>query len=159
MNEEPNNNQLFQRTGYENWKLLSFYEKFEQVVCLLLVSLISIVIVSALYRLSVKTFAMLTISDADFTNPEVFQTLFGMMMTLLIAMEFKHSILKVVAKQDSIIQVKTVILIAILAISRKFIIIDTKNFSASEIAALSAALLALGAVYWLMRERDDKTVH
>jgi uncharacterized membrane protein (DUF373 family) len=102
---------------------------------------------------------MLTINDADFTNPEIFQALFGMIMTLLIAMEFKHSILKVVSRQDSIIQVKTVILIAILAISRKFIILDTKNISAAEIASLSAALLALGAVYWLMRERDDKSFH
>lgn len=79
-----------------------------------------------------------------------------MIMTLLIAMEFKHSILRVVAGQDSIIQVKTVILIAIMAISRKFIILDTKIISATEIAALSGALLALGSVYWLMRERDDR---
>ena len=149
---------LLQKSDYEEWKLLTFYEKFEQIVAFILVSLISIVIISALYRLSVKTFAMLTMDEADFTNPEVFQTLFGMIMTLLIAMEFKHSILKVVSRQDSIIQVKTVVLIAILAISRKFIILDTKSFSAQDIAALSAALLALGVVYWLMRERDDKSL-
>jgi uncharacterized membrane protein (DUF373 family) len=159
MNEKLNNKSLLQNTDYEHWKLLSFYEKFEQVVALILVSLISIVIISALNRLTIKTFEMLTINDADFTNPEIFQALFGMIMTLLIAMEFKHSILKVVSRQDSIIQVKTVILIAILAISRKFIILDTKNISAAEIASLSAALLALGAVYWLMRERDDKSFH
>jgi len=159
MNEKLNNKSLLQNTDYEHWKLLSFYEKFEQVVALILVSLISIVIISALNRLTIKTFEMLTINEADFTNPEIFQALFGMIMTLLIAMEFKHSILKVVSRQDSIIQVKTVILIAILAISRKFIILDTKNISAAEIASLSAALLALGAVYWLMRERDDKSFH
>jgi len=155
MDKENSSDTLLEKSDYERWKLLTFYEKFEQLVSLVLVSLISIVIISALYRLSVKTFAMLRMDEADFTNPEVFQTLFGMIMTLLIAMEFKHSILKVVSRQDSIIQVKTVILIAILAISRKFIILDTKNFSAAEIAALSAALLALGAVYWLMRERED----
>jgi uncharacterized membrane protein (DUF373 family) len=151
-------NKNLAKSDYETWKLLSFYEKFEQVVALIVVALISIVIVSALYRLGVKTFHMLVMDAADFTNPDVFQTLFGMIMTLLIAMEFKHSILKVVSRQDNIIQVKTVILIAILAISRKFIILDTKNISAEEIAALSIALLALGAVYWLMRERDDKAL-
>ena len=128
MNKEISNNNLLEKSDYEKWKLLPFYEKFEQVIALILVSLISVVIISALYRLSLKTFAMLTMDDADFTNPDVFQTLFGMIMTLLIAMEFKHSILKVVLRQDSIIQVKTVILIAILAISRKFIILDTKVF-------------------------------
>ncbi|WP_371928880.1 phosphate-starvation-inducible PsiE family protein [Methylomonas aurea] len=140
---------------YEEWKLLSFYEKFEQCVALVLVALISLVIVSALYRLALKVFATV-LEAADPTYPGVFQALFGMIMTLLIAMEFKHSILRVVARRDSIIQVKTVILIAILAISRKFIILDTKHLVAADIAALSGALLVLGCVYWLMRERDDR---
>ena len=77
MNEKLNNKSLLQNTDYEHWKLLSFYEKFEQVVALILVSLISIVIISALNRLTIKTFEMLTINDADFTNPEIFQALFG----------------------------------------------------------------------------------
>lgn len=140
---------------HEEWKLLSFYEKFEQCVALVLVALISLVIVSALYRLALKVFATV-LEAADPTDPGVFQALFGMIMTLLIAMEFKHSILRVVARRDNIIQVKTVILIAILAISRKFIILDTKHLVAADIAALSGALLALGCVYWLMRERDDR---
>ncbi|WNB76887.1 MULTISPECIES: phosphate-starvation-inducible PsiE family protein [Methylomonas] len=140
---------------HEEWKLLSFYEKFEQCVALVLVALISLVIVSALYRLALKVLATL-LEAADPTDPGVFQALFGMIMTLLIAMEFKHSILRVVARRDSIIQVKTVILIAILAISRKFIVLDTKHLVAADIAALSGALLALGCVYWLMRERDDR---
>jgi hypothetical protein len=42
-------------------------------------------------------------------------------MTLLIAMEFKHSILRVIARKERIIQVKTVLLIALLALARKFI--------------------------------------
>jgi uncharacterized membrane protein (DUF373 family) len=115
-------------TRYNEWKILSFYEKFEQCVALTLVVLISLVIVIALYRLGFKVIATLLLNEADPTNPVVFQTLFGMIMTLLIAMEFKHSILRVVTRKDNIIQVKTVILIAILAISRKFIILDIKTF-------------------------------
>ena len=147
---------LRNKPNYEQWKILSFYEKFEQCVAFILVAIISFVIISALYRLAFNVFTTLVISETDPTNPVVFQNLFGMIMTLLIAMEFKHSILRVVSKQDSIIQVKTVILIAILAISRKFIILDTKNISAEEIFALSTSLIALGSVYWLMRERDNK---
>lgn len=142
--------------NHDEWKILTFYEKFEQCIALILVALISFVIIYALYRLAFNVFATLSMNETDPTNPVVFQNLFGMIMTLLIAMEFKHSILRVVSKQDSIIQVKTVILIAILAISRKFIILDTKTISAEEIFALSASLIALGSVYWLMRERDDK---
>ena len=82
---------------------------------------------------------------------EVFQALFGMIMTLLIAMGFKHSIIRAALRRESIIQVKTVILIALLALSRKFVILDI-----TTIAALASATLVLGVVYWLLRERDDR---
>jgi uncharacterized membrane protein (DUF373 family) len=69
-------------------------------------------------------------------------------------MEFKHSIIKVALRRDSIIQVKTVVLIALIALSRKFVILDLETTPA-KIAALAGATLALGLVYWLLRERDD----
>lgn len=53
---------------HEEWKLLSFYEKFEQCVALVLVALISLVIVSALYRLALKVLATL-LEAADPTDP------------------------------------------------------------------------------------------
>jgi uncharacterized membrane protein (DUF373 family) len=79
-----------------------------------------------------------------------------MIMTLLIAMEFKHSIVRVALRRSSIIQVKTVLLIALIALSRKFVILDSSATAASTIAALAAATLVLGVVYWLLRERDDR---
>jgi len=73
---------------------------------------------------------------------------------VLISLEFKHSIVKVITKNKSVVQVKTVLLIAILAISRKMIILDTKTMSPLTIFSLSSVLVALGIVYWLMRQRD-----
>ncbi|HIH4754657.1 TPA: heat resistance protein PsiE-GI, partial [Citrobacter freundii] len=86
---------------------------------------------------------------------KVFQSVFGMIMTLLIAMEFKHSIVRVALRRDSIIQVKTVVLIAVIALSRKFVILDS-DASPAKIAALAGATLALGATYWLLRKRGDR---
>ena len=54
--------------------------------------------------------------------------------------------------RDHIVQVKTVVLIALLAIARKFIILDLAS-APMQIAALALALVALGSVYWLMRKR------
>ncbi|MFN4147993.1 MAG: phosphate-starvation-inducible PsiE family protein, partial [Rhodocyclaceae bacterium] len=82
-------------------------------------------------------------------------TVFGAVMTLLIAMEFKHSIIQVAMRRSNIIQLKTVILIALLALARKFIILDPENTGADKIAALAGAVLALGIVYWTIRERDE----
>lgn len=140
----------------EEWAILSFYERFEQVVALTLTFLVAIVIVLALIQLIVNVIVLAFSNAFDPANQATFQMLFGMIMTVLIALEFKHSILRVAARQDSIIQVKTVLLIALLALTRKFIILDADQLSTGKIAALAAALLALGAVYWLMRERDDR---
>ena len=47
-------------------------------------------------------------------------------------------------------------MIAILALARKVIIMDLHQITSSQIEALAAITLALGIVYWLMRERDDR---
>ncbi|MFM2838858.1 phosphate-starvation-inducible PsiE family protein [Klebsiella pneumoniae] len=97
---------------------------------------------------------MISLSPPTICN-SAFQSVFGMIMTLLIAMEFKHSIVRVALRRDSIIQVKTVVLIAVIALSRKFVILDS-DASPAKIAALAGATLALGATYWLLRKRGDR---
>ena len=53
-------------------------------------------------------------------------------------------------------QVRAVILIAMLAIVRKLIILDIDTTAASQLLALAAAILSLGAVYWLVRDQDRR---
>lgn len=137
------------------WDMLTFYERFEQLVAHVLSVVISVIVLVSLWQL-IRAVILLLVSDA--LNPldhAVYQTIFGMVMTLLIAMEFKHSITRVMTRRDHIVQVKTVLLVALLAIARKFIILDPASAPA-HIAALAFALVALGSVYWLMRQRDDQ---
>ncbi|SBW00572.1 membrane hypothetical protein [uncultured Desulfovibrio sp.] len=100
-------------------------------------------------------FTLLVLDAFNPLDHKVFQSVFGMIMTLLIAMEFKHSIVRVALRRDSIIQVKTVILIGLIALARKFVILDPEA-SPAKIAALAGATLALGATYWLLRKRGDR---
>jgi uncharacterized membrane protein (DUF373 family) len=138
------------------WPLMSLYQRFEQIVAIVLSLVVAAVIALALVQLLIRIVPLLISGAIDPLDHEVFQTLFGMVMTLLIAMEFKHSIIRVAARQSSVVQVKTVVLIALIALSRKFVILDTNAMSASTIAALAGASLVLGVVYWLLRERDDR---
>ena len=50
---------------------------------------------------------------------------------------------------------KTVILIGLIALARKFVVLDPEA-SPGKVAALAGATLALGITYWLLRERDDQ---
>lgn len=137
------------------WALMNFYERFEQVVAVILSAVIAVIIVVSLLQLVQIVFRLLVIDAFNPLDHRVFQTVFGMIMTLLIAMEFKHSIVRVALRRDSIIQVKTVILIGLIALSRKFVVLDPDT-SPAKVAALAGAVLALGLTYWLLRQRDDR---
>jgi uncharacterized membrane protein (DUF373 family) len=135
---------------------MNHYERFEHVVAFILSVIIALVIALALLQLVTRVVPLLVTGSLDPLDHEVFQGLFGMIMTLLIALEFKHSIIRVALRRESIVQVKTVVLIALLALSRKLIVLDSKVTEAQTIAALALAMLVLGIVYWLLRERDDR---
>jgi uncharacterized membrane protein (DUF373 family) len=135
---------------------MSLYERFEQVVAIVLSLVIAVVIALALMQLVIRIVPLLISGAIDPLDHEVFQMLFGMVMTLLIALEFKHSIIRVAIRRSNVVQVKTVVLISLIALSRKFVVLDTNATSAGTIAALAGATLVLGMVYWLLRERDDR---
>nr|WP_225389170.1 phosphate-starvation-inducible PsiE family protein [Escherichia coli] len=144
------------KTFRAQWAVMTFYERFEQVIALVLSAVIAVIIVVSLLQLMSIVFTLLLLDAFNPLDHKVFQTVFAMIMTLLIAMEFKHSIVRVALRRDSIIQVKTVILIGLIALARKFVILDPEA-SPGKIAALAGATLALGVTYWLLRERDDRT--
>ncbi len=137
------------------WNLMGFYERFEQTVAVILSAVIAIIIAFALLRLLREVFVLLVSTSVNPLEFETFQGLFGMIMTLLIAMEFKHSIIRVVNRKEHIIQVKTVLMIAQLAIARKFIILDFKATTALKVFSLGFVVLVLAIAHWLLRERDQ----
>jgi uncharacterized membrane protein (DUF373 family) len=135
---------------------LTWYQRFEHIIALVLTILVSFIMLVAMYRLSVGIIHDLIFGFLNPLEHQVFQSLFGEIMTLLIAMEFNHTIHLVAMRKQNIIQVKTVLLIAILALARKVIILDLHQITSGQIEALAEITLALGIVYWLMRERDDR---
>ena len=92
-------------------------------------------------------------STLDPTDYAVFKAVFGAILTVIIALEFKKSLLVSAERQQSVVQIRTVILIALLAVVRKVLILDLAH-ATTELFALAAAIIALGAVYWLVRDQD-----
>ncbi len=140
----------------KQWSIMTFYQRFESVVAFALTLLITLVILVATFRLLVGVVGGLVFGALDPLDHKVFQNVFGEIMTVLIALEFNHTLQYVVKRQQSIIQMKVILLIALLAVARKFIILDLKETSAEIMLGLAAITLALGIVYWLLRERDDR---
>jgi uncharacterized membrane protein (DUF373 family) len=137
------------------WAVLSLYQRFEALVAFLLTIVIGAVIIVALYRLIVSVVDALVLQALNPLDHSVFQSVFGEIMTLLIALEFNHTLHYVITGERGIIHTKSVILIAELALARKVIVMDFFNVPSASLVALAALMLALGATYWLMRDSDE----
>jgi uncharacterized membrane protein (DUF373 family) len=143
--------------GRQRWRRLTVYLKFEHAVVLVLTILLSVIIVSAIWKLAIKILYSLVLSDTfDLTDLAAFQSVFGMVFTVIIALEFKRTLVLVTERTESVVQVRAVILIALLAIVRKLIILDISPGDAPQLLALAVATLSLGAVYWLVRDQDRR---
>jgi uncharacterized membrane protein (DUF373 family) len=107
------------------------------------------------WNLALKVlFGLILWGTLDPSDSSIFQVVFGMIFTVIIALEFKKSLLVVAERRDTVLQIRSVVMIALLAICRKVIILDLSEIDAMHIVAFAAAILALGVVYWLMRDSD-----
>jgi len=134
------------------WKTLAAYERFEVIVAVLLRAVISVIIVVALFRLIAGVVDTILLKALDHA---VFQQVFGSIMTLLIALEFNHTLRYVAPGARGIIQARIVILIALLALARKIIVADLFEIPPAALLGLAALALSLGVTYWLVRDKDE----
>jgi uncharacterized membrane protein (DUF373 family) len=139
-----------------DWALMSLYQRFEALVALVVTAAVSTVILVALYRLIVDVIYTLALSSLNPLEHAVFQHVFGQIMTLLIALEFNHTLRYVVAGERSLVQTRVVLLIALLALARKIIVMDLAAVTPSVMAGIAGLVLSLGVTYWLMRARDER---
>ena len=105
------------------WQTLSIYEKFEQTIVSVLTLVIAGIVTLATWQLLLHTLNLVESHVVNLADSQVFQSLFGMVLTVLIAL---------------------------LALVRRFIILDLYQTTPSVIAALAGATLALGVVFWLV---------
>src|SRR5260221_2953283 len=137
------------------WWNLTVYGRFEFCVILILTVLIAIVVASATWYLAINIGLLVFTGAFDPPNQAVIQGIFGMIIIVIIALEFEHSLLVVLARQESIIRLRTVLVIAMLAMVRKFIVLDVNAVTADELLGLAAAILALGIAHWLVRRQNQ----
>ncbi|KPP86423.1 MAG: putative membrane protein [Rhodobacteraceae bacterium HLUCCO07] len=130
--------------------ILRVAHKFEYYIILVLVTIIGVVTLLAVARLFVGIYNSIFVAW-DPQDLHAIQLLFGMVMTVLIALEFGNSILRHIREHSTIIQAREVILIGMMAVVRKVMILDLSVESAWQFAALGAVAVSLASAYWLMR--------
>jgi uncharacterized membrane protein (DUF373 family) len=137
------------------WKRYATYESFEQVITRVVMVLIGVVIV---YTLILDCIELVTdfLLGVDFVEKELLQDIFGSILTVLILLEFNHSIAVALARRSGVIQVRIVVLIAILVVARKLILLDFATATVQQLGGIAGVALALGLLYWLIGAAGER---
>ena len=127
----------------------TFYDQFELIVSGIVLFLVSTVIIYTTILTSIVLIHDFLMGMA-FIDAEVFKDTFGLILTILILLEFNHSIVSALRRRSGSIQVSIIVLITITVIARKLILLDYASASPETLLGLGGLALALGALYWLI---------
>lgn len=119
------------------WQTLLLYERFEQTVVAALTLVIALIVVLAAWQLLGERAGLLRRGAARTAAPQICQGVFGMILTVLGALEFKHTLLVVRHHCRAVVEVRSVVLIALLALPRRFKIMDVYEASPGMITTLA----------------------
>ena len=136
-------------------KLYSLYARFELLISVVLLIFVSILIICSIIVLGETLFVELT-SDIRFTDTVAIKDVFGLVLSILIMVEFNHSIIHSMRQHIGVIQVRVIVMIAVIVIIRKLILLDYSAATSQTLLALGGLALVLGVLYWLLSDIDRR---
>ena len=80
---------------------------------------------------------------------------FGLILTVIILLEFNHSIVLAIRQRSGAVQVRVIVLITIIVLARKLVLLDYAATSVETLLGLGGLALSLGGLYWLISDRDQ----
>ncbi|PSO48093.1 MAG: hypothetical protein BRC33_10545 [Cyanobacteria bacterium SW_9_44_58] len=134
---------------WEEKRFLQITESVEVIVAKVLTIALLGVILVALVDLFFFLSNILFASQPSGFFTETLLEVFGAFLNILIALELLDNITAYLRKH--IFQVELVIATSLIAIARKIIIFDLKQYTNTDLMALAVAIFALSISYWLVR--------
>jgi len=135
-------------------RYLSILQK--SIIYFLLI-IISILLVVAILDVIIQLYNGIMVNSITEFIKTQFTQLIGLFLTILIGVELLEAI-KAFLKEE-MVHVEIVVLVAIIAISRKVIVWEISSIGYMDLIALALMLLALAATYWVIKicyKKHDK---
>ncbi len=145
----------FLRKSRREFKFHAAYDHFETIISGILLVIISIIIVYSLI-LVVVTIVEDFHSGVYFAETGAIKDTFGLILGLLILIEFNHSIALGMRSKSGVLQVRIIVLLAIIVIARKLILLNYDKIAMDTLLGLGGLALALGALYWLLTDVEHR---
>ena len=129
------------------------YEWFELVASRVVMLLVAIVIVYSIILIVITLFNQIAY-DRAFTDITALKDVFGSILTVLILVEFNHSIAMSLRRKSVVLLARYIVLLTIMVVARKIILLDFSSASFESFIGISAIALGMGLLYWLIGERS-----
>jgi len=132
------------------------YRNFERLVVAALTIMVAISVVLTLAQSGVALYHVV-VSDTHMIDHDAFIKVFGTFMTVLIALEFNHTVLPDITSKSPLVKVRSVLLVALLALSRKVVLVDFKEVPYTSMIGLAVLIVAVAATYWVIQKEELRT--
>jgi len=141
--------------AFNGWRKLSGYGQFERIALSAVLVMLGLITVYAIVVAAIRLAGDLTLGEL-FLDKAALQDTFALILTIVILLEFNHSIYVALKDRSGAIQTKTVVLIAILVIVRKLMLKELDTLDYQTLLGFGGLLLALGALYWLIADGERR---
>lgn len=125
------------------------YAVFEKIIIVALLGLMMIAVAVSTVELAVILYQQLMEPPRYLLNVKEMLEVFGFFLLVLIGLELLESVKAYI--EEHRVPAKVVLLVALVAVSRKVIILDYKDISPDMLFGMSAVILALSIGYFLVR--------
>jgi uncharacterized membrane protein (DUF373 family) len=137
------------------WRQYLDYRYFERTALGCVLLMIAIIAVFTIVFTSIKLVSDLLLGQT-FVDRSALQDTIGLILTILILLEFNHSVLVSMTEHSGAVQVQMLVRITILVVARKLMLIDFAAIQAQTLLGFGGLLLALGGLYWMISDGDRR---
>ncbi|MDD1729965.1 MAG: phosphate-starvation-inducible PsiE family protein [Methanospirillum sp.] len=133
--------------------MLKIIAGFEKTLYGILLFLLGIVLIASVLDLAYIVFEYI-FDERTFPlleNKEIL-SIFSLFLLVLIGIEFFETILAYL--RENVIHVEVIIMVAVIAVARKIIVLDTSDTTTAHLIGLSLLMVSLGAAYYLVRHSN-----
>ncbi|MDH4072760.1 MAG: phosphate-starvation-inducible PsiE family protein [Gammaproteobacteria bacterium] len=134
---------------------MKFFDEIEKYISYALLALIAIIVISATLEVGYVVATTIFEPPGFFIGLHDLFDLFGLFLMVLIGVELMSSVRTYIESHQ--IHAEIMVLIAITAVTRKVVILDSKDVEPMTLFGIGFLVIALTAGYFLLKRSRDET--
>jgi uncharacterized membrane protein (DUF373 family) len=134
--------------------MVDFLKRFERLIIMALLVMMVFVVFLTTIELGVILVQEMLKAPFLLLNMEEMLYVFGFFLMVLIGIELMETV-KIYLEEETV-HVEVILMVAIIAVSRKVIIMDIKKVGALDLLGVAAIVLALSSGYFLIKRSRER---